>query len=123
MKRTFIAGLAIGCFTLVSAWAAEDGKPLSAEQQQQRDAVIQKYDANKDGVLDKSEMKQLSKQDKKTLARTGGVGTAKKGASEASGAPEKAAKAKPADKAPDVDKPEKAPQPTHERGDKAQGNK
>lgn len=66
--------------TALSSSAAEGRgrKPLSPEQQQTRDTIIQKYDANKDGVLDKAELKQISKRDKKALAKTGGVGTAKK---------------------------------------------
>lgn len=53
-------------------------KGLSEDDTSARQSVIEKYDANGDGVLDKKEQKKLSKADKKTLAKTGGVGTAGK---------------------------------------------
>ena len=83
--------------TAGSAWAgdAEAGKGLTADQQRQRSALIQKYDVNKDGVLDKKEVKQMSKVDKKALAKVGGIGTAKKSAkTEQAEGTEKAAKEK-----------------------------
>jgi hypothetical protein len=52
------------------------GKSVKASSQRQQ--VIVKYDANRDGVLSKPELKRLSKEEKRVLARTGGVGTAKK---------------------------------------------
>jgi hypothetical protein len=73
MKKTLLISLVMVFGTSLSVLAAERGRPLTPEQKQQRDAVIQKYDANKDGVLDKTEIKSLSKADKKTLAKTGGV--------------------------------------------------
>ena len=85
-----------------STWAAdaEAGKGLTAEQQQQRSALIQKYDVNKDGALDKKESKQMSKADKKALAKLGGIGTAKKGAeAEKTAEVEKVGKAKEEQKA------------------------
>jgi hypothetical protein len=88
MKKTTIALLVTGvAFAASSTWAADEaaGKPLTAEQQQQRSALIQQYDANKDGVLDNKEAKKMSRADKKALGKLGGVGTAKKSA-----APEKA---------------------------------
>ena len=81
MKRTWIVGLVTGMgLVACSTWAAdaEAGKGLTAEQQRERNALIQKYDANKDGVLDKDEAKQMSKADKKALAKVGGIGTTKK---------------------------------------------
>jgi hypothetical protein len=101
MKKKWIAGLVMG-LVACSAWAAdgEGGKKLTAEQQQQRSALIQKYDANKDGTLDKKESKQMSKADKKALAKLGGVGTAKKsGEAEKGSAREKARKTKEEKKA------------------------
>lgn len=80
MKRTLIAGVVLGLGLVGwSAWAEESGKPLSAEQQAQRKVLIQKYDTNRDGVLDNKEAKAMDKADKKALAKLGGVGTAKKG--------------------------------------------
>ena len=80
MKRLVWIGLGLGCAAVFSANAqdAEGRKGLSEQDTQQRQAVIEKYDADSDGVLSKSEQKALSKEDKKRLAKTGGVGTARK---------------------------------------------
>ena len=98
-----MAGLVTGMsLAACSAWAAdaEAGKGLTAEQQQQRSALIQEYDVNKDGALDKNEAKEMSKADKKALAKLGGVGTAKKGAeAEKAAVAEQAGKAKEEPKA------------------------
>ncbi len=82
MKNKCIAVLVMG---LGFAWAAQAadsdaGKGLTPEQQRERAALIQKYDVNKDGVLDKTEAKNMSKADKKALAKLDGIGTAKKAA-------------------------------------------
>lgn len=70
----------VGCVTAwsTSAQDADGRKGLSEAEANQRRAVVEKYDADGDGVLSKSEQKALSKADKKVLARTGGVGTARK---------------------------------------------
>ena len=78
--RCLVAILTLG---VVLPWAAqasdvETRKGKSVKVSSQRQQVIVKYDANRDGVLSKSELKRLSKQEKRVLARTGGVGTAKK---------------------------------------------
>ena len=80
MRRILVVSLLLGFSVALSARAADKGtgKPLTAEQQESRNSIVQKYDINQDGILDKMEIKKLSKEDKKTLARTGGVGTAKK---------------------------------------------
>lgn len=80
MRRILVVSLLLGFSVALSARAADKGtgKPLTAEQQESRNSIVQKYDINQDGILDKKEIKKLSKEDKKTLARTGGVGTAKK---------------------------------------------
>jgi len=123
MKITTIALLVTGvAFAASSTWAADEGagKPLSAEQQQQRSALIQQYDANKDGVLDNKEAKKMSRADKKALGKLGGVGTAKKSA-----APEKAkGEAKAAEgKAKEATEPGKAAQPTEGAPAKDKGKK
>lgn len=80
MKKTIIISVVAGCLAGWAVRADENagGKPLSAEQQQIRNSLIQKYDSNRDGYLDKTEARQMSKADKKALAQTGGIGTAKK---------------------------------------------
>lgn len=44
---------------------------LSDEQKKQRDAIITKYDANKDGKLDKEERTKVSDDDRKLLRSFG----------------------------------------------------
>lgn len=80
MKKISIAVLlmAFGFGWSTQAGDPEAGKGLTPEQQKQRTELIKKYDTNKDGVLDKTEAKNISKEDKKALARLGGVGTALK---------------------------------------------
>lgn len=80
MKRLVLIGIVFGTTAAWTATAqdAQGRQGLSEEQAQQRKAVIEKYDTDGDGVLSKSEQKQLSKGDKKTLAKTGGIGTAGK---------------------------------------------
>lgn len=44
---------------------------LTEEQKKQRDAIIAKYDVNKDGKLDKEERIKVTDEDRKTLRRFG----------------------------------------------------
>jgi hypothetical protein len=118
MKKSLILGLLVGCATALSASAAEDQgeKTLTPEQQETRNAIIQKYDANKDGILDKTELKKISRSDKKALAKVGGVGTsmentkvkpAKEDAEKVKSAGEKPEKTKPAREGTEKVKPAK----------------
>jgi hypothetical protein len=124
MKNTLLAGLIFGCVAAfsVEAQAAKQGKAVPKEDQQaQRDAIIQKYDRNGDGVLDKAESKKLSKSDKKLLAKTGGVGTARKSTDKSAKGdeavkPEAKPEAKPESK-PEVVKPATRPQPASKPAD------
>ena len=45
--------------------------PLTEEQKKQRDAIVAKYDTNKDGKLDKEERSSVSEEDRKTLRSFG----------------------------------------------------
>jgi len=65
MKKLIVAL----CFTCVLAVAAHaedkpaaksDKKPLTAEQKTARKALVEKYDTNKDGKLDKEERAKIS---------------------------------------------------------------
>jgi colicin import membrane protein len=98
MKTKWIAGVVLGLGLLAGpTWAAdaEAGKGLTAEQQEQRGALVTKYDANLDGRLDEKEAKAMSRADKRALAKLGGIGTAKKSVKEEKAeAKEKAAKEK-----------------------------
>ena len=79
-KKSLLAGLALSLALVASTQAQDvDGRQgLSEEDRQARQAVINQYDINQDGVLNKSEQKTLNKTDKQTLARTGGIGTSGK---------------------------------------------
>jgi hypothetical protein len=44
---------------------------LTAEQHKQREAIVQKYDANKNGRLDAEERKSVSEEDRKILRSFG----------------------------------------------------
>jgi len=44
---------------------------LTEEQKKQRDAIVAKYDVNKDGKLDKEERGKVSEEDRKTLRSFG----------------------------------------------------
>jgi hypothetical protein len=79
-KKLLLIGSLVSLATVASVQAQDvDGrKGLSEDDAKARQSVIEKYDANGDGVLDKKEQKKLSKADKKTLAKTGGVGTSGK---------------------------------------------
>ena len=52
-----------------------EGRPprpkLTEEQKKQRDSIVSKYDANKDGKLDKEERIKVTDEDRKTLRRFG----------------------------------------------------
>jgi len=44
---------------------------LTDEQKKQRDAIVAKYDTNKDGKLDKEERAKVSEEDRRALRRFG----------------------------------------------------
>jgi len=82
MKKSLIVGLLTVAITglTVHAQEAESGKSKrTPEQAAQRQALIEKYDTNKDGKLSKDERAAMSKEDKQALAKTGGVGKAGQG--------------------------------------------
>jgi Ca2+-binding EF-hand superfamily protein len=68
MKKTLLAAIiAMVGWSLVAAdqTAADQQKQkLTREQRQERKALIEKYDANKDGKLDKDELAKMSQEDK-----------------------------------------------------------
>lgn len=81
--KTLLIGVVVIASTAVWTAHGQDANGrtgLTEEQTQQRRSVIEKYDADGNGVLSKGEQKNLSKEDKKVLAKTGGVGTARKAA-------------------------------------------
>lgn len=79
MKRLIVMALVSGCAVWsLTAQDVDGRKGLSEDESAQRNVVVAKYDVDGDGVLSKSEQKALSKEEKKLLAKSGGVGTAKK---------------------------------------------
>lgn len=67
MKKLLLAALTL-CFAMSLTSFAADGekkkRELTDEQKAVRKEMIEKYDANKDGKLDKEEMGKMSAEDK-----------------------------------------------------------
>jgi hypothetical protein len=65
MKKLLVI-LSVVCALALTANAAEGGKkkPLTDEQKAVQKEMIEKYDANKDGKIDKEERAKMSKEDK-----------------------------------------------------------
>jgi hypothetical protein len=62
------------CALAITAKAADatDKPKLTAEQKADRKALIEKYDANKDGKIDKEERAKMTKEDKDKWQSLGG---------------------------------------------------
>jgi hypothetical protein len=84
------------CFTCALAVAAQaeegtdtkkkrQGKPLTAEQKATQKEILEKYDANKNGKIDKTERASISAADKEKLEKAG-LGRKKKAAEKQEGA-------------------------------------
>lgn len=89
MKKLIIATLGLLCATAIAVHAQEGSKPaseskpkkeLTPEQQVVMKEMLAKYDANKNGKLDKEEKAAMSQEDKDKMAK---VGLGKKKSSEA----------------------------------------
>jgi len=65
MKKVLITiiGAALGLTLCASDQAADQKKPEMTPEQQQK-VLIEKYDLNKDGKLDKDELAKMSQEDK-----------------------------------------------------------
>ena len=73
MKKYWVLIAVIACALSLSA-SAEQGNGKHAEKRKAlKSELLAKYDSNKDGKIDKSERKSMSKQDKKR-ARKAGLG-------------------------------------------------
>jgi hypothetical protein len=74
MKKLLVALMTLACAFAITAKAADDtDKPkLTKEQKAERKALIEKYDANKDGKIDKEERAKMSKEDKEKWQSLGG---------------------------------------------------
>jgi len=72
MKRLLVALVGFACAVSLVANAAEGEKhKATPEQKALRKELIEKYDANKDGKLDKEERAKMSKDDKEKAEKAG----------------------------------------------------
>lgn len=78
MKRFVVSLVTFGGAFALSAQDAEGRPGLTEEQANARQAIVEQHDADGDGLLSRQERKGLTKEEKKALAKTGGVGTARK---------------------------------------------
>jgi hypothetical protein len=73
MKKLLMTATAAACLVALSAIAQQEGKKEpSPEQKQARKEMIDKYDTNKDGKLDKEERAKMSEEDKATMKKMRG---------------------------------------------------
>jgi hypothetical protein len=73
MKKLLVAALGLLCATaiLVQAQDAKPKKELTPEQQTVMTEMLAKYDANKNGKLDKEERAKMSQEDKDKMIKAG----------------------------------------------------
>ena len=74
MKKLLLAVAVILCVTAITVQAKDSGgkkakKALTAEQKQVQTDMLAKYDAHKDGKLDKEEKAAMSQEDKDAWAK------------------------------------------------------
>jgi len=73
MKKLLVAFAAFVCGLALTVHAAEgkEKHKLTDEQKTLQKEMLAKYDANKDGKLDKEERAKISKEDKEKMAKAG----------------------------------------------------
>jgi hypothetical protein len=69
MKKLLVTLLGVTCAVVLSAKAAEGEKSDKSEAKAERKALIEKYDTNKDGKLDKDEQAKMTTEDKEKWAK------------------------------------------------------
>ena len=76
MKKLLVVAIGLLCATaiVVQAQDAKPKKELTPEQQTVMKEMLAKYDANKDGKLDKAEKAKMSQEDKDKMAKAGLMG-------------------------------------------------
>lgn len=77
-KLVVLAWVLTGMTCTLTAQNVEGRKGLTEDQAGARQSIVEKYDDDGDGVLSRRERRALSKDEKRTLAKSGGVGTAGK---------------------------------------------
>ncbi len=82
MKKLVVAVMGLLCATalMVNAQDAKPTKKLTPEQDTLNKEMLAKYDANKDGKLDKSERSKMSQDDKDKMIKAGLMKAPKKSA-------------------------------------------
>lgn len=82
MKKVLVALMGMLCATalVVNAQDAKPEKKLTAEQQALNKEMLDKYDANHDGKLDKTERAKISKEDREKMIKAGLMKSHKKSA-------------------------------------------
>ena len=73
MKKLIIAALGLLCATalVVQAQDAKPKKEMTPEQKAVMKEMLEKYDTNKDGKLDKTERAAITQEDKDKMAKAG----------------------------------------------------
>jgi hypothetical protein len=76
MKKLLVAALGLLCATaiVVQAQDAKPKKELTPEQQTVMTEMLAKYDTNKDGKLNKTELAAMSQEDKDKMTKAGLMG-------------------------------------------------
>ena len=91
MKKLLVAALGLLCATaiVIQAQDAKPKKDLTPEQQTVMKEMLAKYDTNKDGKLDKTEIAAMSQEDKDKMIKAGLMKAKKASAPAADAAPGK----------------------------------
>jgi len=71
MKKMLLVIAGVLCAFSLTANATEGKHKLTPEQKALRKEMIEKYDTNKNGKLDKQERARISKEDKERLQKAG----------------------------------------------------
>ena len=71
MKKLLVVIAVLVCAVCLTASAGQGKHKLTPEQKALRKEMLQKYDTNKDGKLDKRERAKMSKEDRERLQKAG----------------------------------------------------
>ena len=71
MKKLLVAIAVLVCAAFLTVSAGQGKDKLTPEQKALRKEMIEKYDANKDGKLDKKERAKISKEDRERMEKAG----------------------------------------------------
>lgn len=86
MKKALLTVIAIACASSLSLMAQDQAQEkkapakkaqMTAEQKAEYKKLVEKYDANKDGKLDKEERAKMSQEDKDAMRKLTGAGAQK----------------------------------------------